>query len=34
VIALPARFAREAAAFATRAVTDGSPADVQDGGER
>jgi hypothetical protein len=34
VIALPARFARDAAAFATRAVTGGRPADVQDGGDR
>lgn len=34
VIALPARFARDAAAFATRAATDGRPADVQDGGDR
>jgi transposase len=34
VIALPARFARDAAAFATRTITDGRPADMQDGGER
>jgi hypothetical protein len=34
VIALPARFARDAATFATRAAIDGRPADVQDGGDR
>ncbi|HEY4185428.1 MAG TPA: hypothetical protein VGP07_10180 [Polyangia bacterium] len=33
-IALPARFARDASAFATRAVSDGKPADVQDGGDQ
>jgi transposase len=34
LIPLPARFARDPAAFATRAATDGRPADTQDGGER
>jgi hypothetical protein len=35
VIALPARFARDVSAFATRAtVGDGQPGDVRDGGER